>query len=212
MNKTIEEIYKNVPYGITSNISMTEPNQKIIIYEGIFSLSLDNQVVEIEGEVWFDWFPHINTRFKGVTKTLQDLMGFTDANDKYDLIIDGLTFGKAYITNKTIGDILEIGGQMDGLSVKGDQSIPISKIAFSIPNLRSFFGLPIKLIGEKGGYYSGRNRLILENKDYIITIDKHKDFKNSFELLSAKGGYFLLYAGEIVKKSGHITLVSLNKC
>lgn len=212
MNKKLEELYKNIPLGITSAILMTEPNQKVNIYKGIFNLSLANQVVEIEGEVWFDWFPHIDTKFKGIAKsTPKDLIGFTDADDRYDLIIDGLTFGKAYITNTSFGNEAEISGQMHGLSVTGDKTIPISKIAFSIPNLRDFFGQPIKLINEKGGYYSGRNRLILENKDYIITIDKHKDYKKSFELLSAKGGYFLLYAGEIEKKSGHIIFEDLNK-
>jgi len=212
MNKTIEDLHMNIPDGIRSTISMTEPNQKIIIYKGIFNLSLGNQVVEIEGEIWFDWFPHIDTKFKGITKTtLQDLFGFTDADDRYDLIIDRLTFGKAYITNTVFGEISEISGQMHGLSVKGDKSIPISKIAFSIPNLRDFFGLPIKFINEKGGYYYGKNRVIFENKDYIITIDKHKEFKKSFELLSEKGGYLLLYSGEIEKKSGHITFEELNK-
>ena len=212
MNKKLEELHKNIPFGITSTIIMTEPNQKIIIYKGIFNLSLANQVVEIEGEVWFDWFPHIDTKFKGIVKsTLKDLIGFTEANDRYDLIIEGLTFGKAYITKTSFGNKAEISGEMHGLSVRGDNTIPISKIAFSIPNLRDFFGLLIKLIYEKGGYYSGRNRLILECRDYIITIDKHKDYKKSFELLSAKGGYFLLYAGEIERRSGHITFEDLNK-
>lgn len=211
MNNKQEELHKKIPLGIMPTISMTEPNEKVNIYKGIFKLSLDNQVVEIEGEVWFDWFPHIDAKFKGIAKpAMTDLIGFTTANEKIDLIINGLTFGKAYITNTSFGDISEISGQMHGLSVKGDKSIPISKIAFSIPNLRDFFGLPIELIDDKGGYYSGRNRLILENKDYIITIDKHKDYKNSYELLSASGGYLLLYSGEIQKKSSHITFEELN--
>ena len=212
MNKIIEELHKNIPLGVTSTISMTEPNQKVIIYKGIFKLSLVNQVIEIEGEVWFDWFPHIDTKFNGIAKsTMKDLIGFTNADDRFDLIIDGLTFGKAYVTNTSLGDKVEISGQMDGLSVIGDKTIPISKIAFSIPNFRDIFGLPIKFINEKGGYFSGRNRLILENKDYIITIDKHKDYKKSLELLSAKGGYILLYSGEIKKKFGHITFEDSNK-
>ncbi|HRW22552.1 MAG TPA: hypothetical protein P5509_11320, partial [Bacteroidales bacterium] len=78
MNKKLEELHKNIPLGITPTVPMTEPNQIIIIHKGIFNLSLDSQVVEIEGEVWFDWFPHINARFKGIAKsTMEDLIGFT---------------------------------------------------------------------------------------------------------------------------------------
>ena len=211
MNKKLEELYRDIPLGISPTIIMNEPNQKVSIYDGIFSLTLDNEIIEIEGEIWFDWFPHIDTKFRGIVKSrMTDIIGISKANDRFDLIINGLAFGKAYITSTSLATQIEISGQMHGLSVLGDRSIPISKIAFSIPNLRDFFGLPIKIVNEKGGYYSGRNRVIFENKDYIITIDKCRDYKKSFELLSAKGGYFLLYAGEIKKKSGHITFENLS--
>lgn len=212
MNKKTEKSFKNIPLGITSKILMTEPNQKIHIYKGLFKLSLDNKVIEIEGEVSFDWFPHIDTKFKGIAKsTTKDLVDFTNTNDKFDLIINDLTFGKASITSTSFGNKIEVNGQTEGLSVIGDKSIPVSKIAFSIPNLREFFGQPIKLINEEGGYYSGKNRMILENKNYIITIDKHRNYNKSSKLLSTKGGYFLLYAGEIEKKSGNMTFEDLNK-
>lgn len=212
MHKEIEELYKNIPFGISSAIPMNEPNQKIMIYSGSFSLILDKDSIGLEGEVWFDWFPHIDTKYKGIIKSsTRDLIGLLNANDKYDLIINGLTFGESYITNHTFGNKAEISGQILGTSVIGDRTIPISKIAFSIPNLRDFFGLNVKLINEKDSYYSGRNRIIFENKDYVITIDKSRDYKKSFESLSAKGGYFLLYAGEIQKKSGHIRFEDLNK-
>ncbi|MBN8681854.1 MAG: hypothetical protein J0L99_04355 [Chitinophagales bacterium] len=212
MKKEIEEIYKDIPFGITSSIPMSEPNQKIMIYSGTFNLMIGKDSIEIEGEVWFDWFPHINTKFNGIVKSsTKDIIGLLSANDKYDLKINDLLFGESYITNSIVGSNAEVSGQVLGLSVIGDRTIPISKITFSIPNLRDFWGLPNKLINEKGGYYSGHNRLIFENKDYVITIDKSRDYKKSFESLTARGGYFLLYAGEIQKKSGNISFENLNK-
>jgi len=212
MKKEIEELYKDLPFGISSTIPMNEPNQKIVIHSGTFNLIVDKGSIDIEGDVWFDWFPHIDTKFKGIVKSsTKDLIGLLNANDCYDLTINGLIFGKSFITNTTLTVEAEVSGQILGLSVIGDRTIPISKITFSIPNLRDFFGLQIKIINEKGDYFSGRNRLIFENKDYIITIDKSRDYKKSFESLSAKGGYFILYAGEIQKKSGHISFENLNK-
>lgn len=212
MNKKPEELYKDIPLAISSKIIMTEPNQQIEIYSGVFKLTLGTDSVEIEGKVWFDWFPHLNAKFKGIVKPSdKDLISLTKVNDTYDLTIDGLLFGKAYVTNTKYSGNIELSGQMLGLSVLGDKSIPVSKIAFSIPNLRDFFGMPIKRINDKGDYSSGRDRIILENEDYIITFDKSKDYKKSLELLTAKGGYFLLYSGELEKKSGHITFDELNR-
>lgn len=211
MKKKMGELYKDIPFGISSAIAMNEPNQKIVIYNGVFNLTIDKDSIDVEGEVWFDWFPHIVTKFNGIVKTsTKGLIGFFD-NDRYDLKINGLSFGESYITNKAVANEMEISGQILGLSVIGDRTIPISKIAFSIPNLRDFFGLPIEIINKKGSYYSGRDRIILENKDYVIFFDKNRDYKKSFESLSVKGGYFLLYMGEIKKKSGHISFEELNK-
>lgn len=211
MNNENEELNRNLPLGISPTISMNEPNQRVDIHEGIFSLLLDQVAIEVEGNVWFNWLPHINTRFNGVIKLQQnDLRIFSKEEDRISLVINGLIFGEAYITNITEGETTIISGQMYGISVLGDRSIPVSKIAFSLPNFREIYGLTIKKSNEKGGRYFGRNRIILDNKDYLITIDKNKDYRKLFKKLSDKGGFLLLYSGEIEKKSGHITFENLN--
>lgn len=212
MAKDIDIILNDIPFGVSSKVEMTEPNQSIKIYEGIFLLASNNDSIEVTGKIWFDWFPIMGTKFSGVTKTsYEDLMNFTKVNEHPNLIINDLTFGETILTNIKTTENIEISGQMNGFAVLGDKSIPISKITFSIPNLRDFYGLPIRKIDSEKRNYVGRDRIVFENEDYKIIIDKSQDYNKSFESLKANGGYFLLYSGEIEKKSGHISFEELNK-
>lgn len=47
-----------------------------------------------------------------------------------------------------------------------------------------------------------RGRLILENEAYLILIDQCQNFKEASESLKEKGGYVILYDGEITSKKG----------
>lgn len=211
MNKELLEIFKDTPDAITPSIVMSEPNQQIEIFEGMFKLSNGKHTVEIEGKIWFDWFPSINSKFRGKPiSNAKYLYEFFDA-DHLDLWVNDLLFGKAYISNTG----QEVFGEMHGLSVLGDKSIPVSKITFEVPNLRSFLGIPVKRISEDGGVSSSKDRLILENPDYKITIDGCQDHRKSQKVLEDRGGYYLLHSGEIVKKTGHIAfeeIKGLQRC
>ena len=103
---------------------------------------------------------------------------------------------------------------MEGLvseeAVKGDKSITVSKVIFAVPNLRDFFGLPVKKINDTGIKLS-RSRLRFENENYIIVLDKSNEYKNLKKSLRFKGRYVLLYSGEIIKKKGNINFEKLQK-
>lgn len=210
MRKRIEDLYKDIPASISSSITMDEPNQSIPIYEGYFNLSKDDMLFEIKGKIWFDWFPNSGVRFLGVMqKSVNKIIQLTELNDYFDLIINGLVFGKASLTYRRISKKIEIGGYLNGITVFGDKTIPVSAIRFTIPNLRDFTGLPVKRINDKGGLHVGLERIVFDNDEYLITIDKSEKFQKSFELLKSKGGYIILYHGELKKKRGPIAFDKL---
>lgn len=206
MNNKIEEIFKNYPEIIDSPIEMIEANTSIIIYEGQFVIKKDSQEIIIDGVIQFDWFPNSGTSFYGKphldTVTLFKIF---NGIDDFDVMLDGLFFGKGLLTNTSFGNDAFIKGILSQKAIKGDKSIAVQKLRFSIPNLRDFLGISVKRVTDKGVNFS-KNRLLLDNDNYTITIDKCYNYEELQQSLESKGGYIIQYAGELVSKKGSIQI------
>lgn len=205
--KEIEESLKDIPEIIDSPIEMTEANSSIVIYEGQYVIKNDKHEVIIEGIIQFDWLPDSRAIFSGTSKHYSDeaeiFKIFTEYNN-FDILLAGLCFGKGFLTNITIGGNF-VKGTISQKAIKGDKSIAVQKLRFSIPNLRDFHGLPVKRITDENFSFS-RDRIILENDNYTITIDKCHNYKELQESLKSKGGYIIQYGGELKCKKGAILI------
>lgn len=207
MENTFADMIKQYPEIILSTIKMEEPNQNITIYNGDFQLKKDNSSLKVKGDVYYSWFPYPSVRFKCTVLSRPNRESdFDRIFSNYNLFIDGLFFGESLISKSSFGSNMIIEGQVIKKAVFGDRSIPVQKIIFSIPNLREFFGDTTKSITEKGNPQVSKSRLSFKHKTTQILIDKLPSFTKSFESLSSKGGYILLYSGEISKTSGSIKL------
>ncbi|WP_303917886.1 hypothetical protein [Draconibacterium sediminis] len=205
MNEDLNDIFKDIPEIINSQYEMEEPNLPIEIYEGEFTLIQKENSVKVTGRIFFDWFPHQNVKFEGIINETEHtpFVSF-DASEKLDLLINDIDFGIALLSNITRGQNVEVSGIIQGESVLGDKSIPVSKINFTIPNLIDLWGDTVKVLKENGVVQTCKNRVLFENDDFIITIDKSSKFKTLSTELSKKGGYVVLYVGELTKKTGSI--------
>ena len=207
----MEEFAKGYPEHITHPINMAGANEFIPIYEGNFKLIQADIDIEVSGNIWFDWFPKLGAKFKG--RVVNDYLQHENTiliTDKFELNINGLKFGDCYINRNHHAENIEVEGSLIGTSVLGDQFVPVNKIKFAVPNLREFFGSVTK---KKNGDFiqTGLNRLIFDNDDYTIVVDKSTNYKLLLESLEAKGGYVILFSGEITKKRGNATLSDLRE-
>lgn len=204
MKKEILEKYENIPPAIMGSIEMREANSSLDIFEGDYLLKNETKEIKIQGKITFEWVPNSGVYFYGNTKIEEEGEIFSpiNSNNYYSLFIDGLEFGQGFLTNFNVVNLTEIKikGVISQEAILGDKSISVEKVRFSIPNLRDFHGLPIKNISKKY-----RGRLIFEDDNYILTIDKCYDFKERKESLEEKGGYIILYNGELVNKKSTIT-------
>ncbi len=200
---------KDIPDIIESSIIMSEANISHKIYEGDFFLKSDSDEIKVNGNINFDWFANSGSHFSGkVEIETSGYRSLSRTSSTYSVIIDGLEFGKGFITNTSFGSNFEgayIKGTLSQQAVFGDKSIAVEKIIFSIPNLREFLGFPVKKI-TSDNFSTSRNRLSLENDNYIISIDKCIDYKERFASLEEKGGYIILYNGELISKKGPVKL------
>lgn len=205
----ILEQYKDYPEIIDSPVEMTEANSPIKIFEGEYIIKNKVNEIKVTGHIYYEWFPNAGAHFSGkpLIET-SDLFKITNGFNSFKIIIDGLEFGQGFITNTNFGSSNNdayIKGTLSQQAVLGDKSVAVDKLRFSVPNLREFHGLPVKKITAKN-IFSSMNRLRLENDNFIIILDKCHDYKELYKSLEAKGGYIILYGGELTSKKGSISI------
>lgn len=206
-----KELLQNSPAITTFPVKMDKVNDPVLIHEGEFKLKQGNKYITIIGSVFYDWFPSLGSKFSGTAPnvSLFGLLPMFDGPETVELIIDGLTFGEANLTDAADWETGASVGGMVSTGVKGDKSISVTMVRFAIPNLRSFNGDVTKESIETGNRIS-RTRITLENEEYLIVIDKRYKYEEFRESLKNKGGYILLYSGELIKKKGNLRLEELN--
>lgn len=205
-NEEFVNSYKDIPDANSSSIKMVEANIPIDIYEGIYTLRNENVEYKFIGNIVFEWTPNMGTYFYG-NPISPDSGIYAFVNEgTYSIIVDEVEFGQGFVVNTSIGIQGKhfIKGVISKSAILGDKSIPVEKIKFSVPNFAELHGTSIKKGTEEGGVHFSRGRLTLEDELYTITIDKCIDYKERKNSLNEKGGYIVLYNGELVRKKGAI--------
>ncbi|HEU5292485.1 MAG TPA: hypothetical protein VFU05_17680 [Cyclobacteriaceae bacterium] len=203
----IEEKLKDIPDRIPFGIQMTKVNQTLPIYQGKFQLMQEENAIEINGNLFFEWFPSPCARFNGeLTNRTADLSSLHRA-DKFELIIDGLSVGECFLTNTSISSTVSLEGKLT-TCVTGDKSINVSSINFAVPNLRYFMGASVKVQKEQKVKLEN-SRVALENEEYLIQLDKAENYEEIKRSLDSQGGYILLYSGSIVSKKGTMSFADV---
>ena len=214
-----QEKNNHIPYIIESSILMSETNTPIEVHKGEYSLKNNTAEIKVEGKIYFGWFPRPGLYFSGeviAESSMNDLPYNIEREcigKEYELFVEDLVFGKGLILNtntntkfgsNTIKNTI-IKGKFLQQAVYGDKTIPVKKIVFSIPNFRRYLGSLVKYRGDNSTG-SSMNRLMLENGDYIISIDKCLDFDAKLKSLNQDGGYIITHNGELKIKKGSLRL------
>lgn len=197
-------MHKDFPDAISDSVKMIEANSVLIIYEGEYSIKSGTDEIKINGKITYEWFANSGAYFYGnPIADNEELIDASKHHNTYSVIVEGLEFGQGFITYFEFGHLTEtkIKGTISQHAILGDKSISVEKIRFSLPNLREFHGLPVKRVTEKE-ISTSMGRLVLEDENYKIIIDKCFDYKKRKENLEEKGGYIILYNGELTSKKG----------
>ncbi|WP_370899582.1 hypothetical protein [Chryseobacterium gossypii] len=182
--------------AVTPIIKIENPNDKFIIYEGNFELkNSKSETINVNGKIYFKWFPHIGSKFTGEIINGKNSVSFFE-EDKLQFIVNNNVVANCYISNQEIGSNYIISGGFYGNIVLGDKSLTSQKFKFSLLNLEDFLGDNIESNTEKSTRYSS-GRIFLKNKKFEIFIDKDFDYKTKSNLLKEEGGFHILYNGEI---------------
>lgn len=196
-------MHKDFPNAISDSILMTEANSILIIYEGVYSIKNGTKEIKLKGKITYEWFANSGVYFYGnPISDNGELFKASNYNDTYSVLVNGLEFGQGFITKFEFENLTEtkIKGIVAQSAILGDKSVSVDKINFSIPNLREFHGLPVKR-----NISVSTDRLLFEDDIHRIIIDKRFDFNKHKKNLEEKGGYIILYNGELTAKEGTLT-------
>lgn len=205
-----DDRFYDMPEAISNNFSMESPNEGVEIYKGRFTLKDGDKELVVDGELQFKWFPRPGVYFSGDLYTQGSLILLRGLESFNQLFVDGIYWGKIFTTDlrTPFGSSKPqiISGHFYDNLIVGDSSIPVTSINFSIPNLKEMVGASIKK--DK---HSFQGRIELEDKDFIITIDKKINYKDLYKNLKKTSGYALLYNGSIKSKKGGISFKELEE-
>ncbi|MCI1187616.1 hypothetical protein MON38_09305 [Hymenobacter sp. DH14] len=201
----------NIPDRVKSLSLMSEPNQSLLIHKGEFILVYGDDQIVMNGEINYNWFPIANARFSGIASFENN-----DRNEeviklklfqkgiKFNLMIDNLLFSQCRFTSISIGSQTVLEGISESISVRGDRSIIVNEVLFSVANMRDFHGSPIKGT-DTGEHTVSFGRIEFDTPDFTILLDKSFNHDTILKLLQSKGGYAILYNGSLIPKKNGIT-------
>ena len=86
------------PPFIKPPFEVNEANFPVFIYDSWFKLKNRKDEFTIGGRIDFNWFPNPEPFFTGKSKATTNLLNMSNLVNRFDLIIDSITFGKAFIT------------------------------------------------------------------------------------------------------------------
>ncbi len=210
--KEVEYKYRSIPIRVKSSTVMTQPNENILIYSGIFFLKSSLSELTLSGDIFLNWMPSTRVAFQATTVIesgdCEILNKSFDKDPEYELFIDNSFFAKAHLSSANIpvgGGSTKIKGYILGRGLLGDENAGFDSFHFNIANFANFIGSPTKN-SEKSEFNVSRTRLHLENDNYVIHIDKVDGFKSKQTALEDNGGYILLHFGVLKTKTGEFSL------
>jgi len=185
-----------LPNLLKSNICMTNPNEKILIQDGIVTFINDGGQIDLHGKLMFNWLPNMAVRFYGSfpkDSKIKDFQFFKSnpkikiENNTEEFDLNGLS-----LTLNESNNSIDIMCQLTPPIVIGKMGRKVNKVIFELPNLRGFIGKPV--ISNNTAY---KNTLIFNNGEYEIILDKSKDYLGISTQLENNGGYQLVFTGKL---------------
>ena len=184
-----------------------QPNEPLVIYTGGMSLTLNDLIIQAEGEINFSWFPFPAVRLSCHAATdLRTIDSWYHSNQT--IVVDTQVgvcgevqlnrFGSTSKANQTI-----LSGIASPSFYKGDNTIPVSVVRFELPNFIGYDG-NLTWTAWESKLQRQSSRLTLQLGIYICEIDQLGSASDLQRLLSISGGYFFMHTGSITRADGKV--------
>jgi hypothetical protein len=169
--------------------------EPLLLYEGQLGLSHHEAMIDAEGRLELELVPSLRFRF-----AMPDAPVTADVTGNASLFISGLNAtAPVFVTNASL-----FGGTVKGsldLSSSGSVS-GISEVRFLVANLPDFLGEPLADDDARTGISLWAGRLTLRHREWLITLDERRDYRDVYARLKAEGGFEITHTAVLRRSDG----------
>jgi hypothetical protein len=199
----------NLPPALRPIYTTSEPNQKILLYEGSLEISsyINQHLVQVQGQgrLEYVWFPNpcikfnfsnqnrdINIISSAHANNLPTSLTLSDTKVSVDVFVESSSSG-----NKQ-GNF--VSGRIKQAVVQGkDQHL--TYVLFHVVNFHNFIGRPPSIL-KQGLNSKHIERIVFEAEEWKITLDQLETTTDNIKSLNSQGGFAITHVGKLEKLNG----------
>lgn len=199
----------NLPPALRPIYTTSEPNQKILLYEGSLEISsyINQHPVQVQGQgrLEYVWFPNPCIKFNfsnqdrdiGIisyahANNLPTSLTLSDTKVSVDVFIESSSSG-----NKE-GNF--VSGRIKQAVVKNkDQDL--AYVLFHVVNFHDFIGRPPSVLVQ-GTNRKHIERIVFKAEEWKITLDQLETTIDNVKSLNSQGGFAITHVGKLEKLDG----------
>ena len=182
-------------------------NGRVVLYEGEFSASYADDVVQYEGAVFLDWQPKPRVRWRGTSSASTAAIAEFEHWQRPDpappsiglpveLPSDVRRRG-AFRPREVVGTV-QTSGICDGIEFHRSDSDRYDIVTFNLINGPDL--VPLEPLSRRGYAWSGRWHL--SDESWVITLDARRDFRDRMRLVKRTNGYTFTHVGAVRRLDG----------
>jgi hypothetical protein len=182
-------------------------NGRVVLYEGEFSASYADDVVQYEGAVFLDWQPKPRVTWQGTSSASTAAIAEFEHWQRPDPappavalpveLPSGTRRRGAYRPRRVAGTV-RTSGTCDGMEFHRPGSDQCDVVTFNLINGPDL--TPLEPLRHRGYAWSGRWHL--RDESWVITLDARRDLRERMKLVKRTNGYTFTHVGALRRSDG----------
>jgi hypothetical protein len=199
----------NLPPALRPIYTTSEPNQKILLYEGSLEISsyINQHPIQVQGngKLEYVWFPNPCIKFNFYNQDRDiNIISYAHANN----LPTSLTLSDTKVSVDVFVESSSSGNK-EGNFVSGriKQAVVQSKdqhltyVLFHVVNFPNFIGRPPSIL-KQGLNSKHIERIVFEAEEWKITLDQLETTTDNIKSLNSQGGFAITHVGKLEKLNG----------
>jgi hypothetical protein len=211
--ESLESKLSNLPPALRPVYTTPEINQPILLYEGSLEITQNEQTIQGEGRICFEWFPRAGIRFQFNSDHASDF--FVSLDPAKLTLVDASATTDISLTNYSVGQTLSASGWIEKqLEIGSDQNL--AYVLCHIVNFHDCLGSQCAAFKSESSW-TALQRHVLGAERWQLTLDQLETTAKHVKQLDAQGGFAITHVAKLERSdsqkfAGKDAVEFLNLC